>query len=317
MSTPRKSFDPLQSLFAQPAPVGNDPASDPPDPANIEAPSRPRVASASAAADVPKAPRAAAPPVAPVAPVAAAPAPPAGPDPREIAKAIAKAATARAAAARPAVPRPAAPAATAPAAKAPPATKPAPAAPARPAMGEGSLRGAPPPPPRKLSAAEAMEAARRSEADVQARAAATPAPAPARVAPSAPAAPTSPAQAATGSLGITAANLGDTAQALLNQQLPGWTTYVANASVAQDRVVLGALWKAHRTRFIAAAQPEAAAGAAAVVHALQRVAPGELVVVQAVTDRGEYLVWADLRARCLIAAFANSATLMAGLPTAS
>ena len=59
------------------------------------------------------------------------------------------------------------------------------------------------------------------------------------------------------------------------------------------------------------------AGVAAVLHAIQRVAVGELAVVQAVIEGGEFIVWVDFRERGVIAAFASAPVLLAGLQVSS
>ncbi len=277
--------DPLSSLFVQqqpPAEVDAAP-SDTPEPGHI---------------------RATKPVSRPMPPPILPPSPSSGPDPRQLAKALAKAAVAKAGAAPP---RPAA----AEERKAPPAES------------KPTVRGvaAAPPPTRKLSALEAMELARKQEASrepvppppafsVPAKAAppaakpAAPAPAPAASAPVAPV--PAPAQA------VTDDQLGDVVQTVLGSNLPGAQVYVANAMFATDRKSLTALWRSHRARFLATHQVEYAVGASLVLHHLGHAAEGQLAVAHGVTDKGEFLLWVDLEARVLVTAFANPRQLVAG-----
>ncbi len=293
MSTPTNpKKDPLSSLFAQSSqPVADGSASDTPEPGNFRAPrpvSRPMP-----------------PPVLPAAPAA-------GPDPRALAKALAKAAVAKAGA------------------PAPRAEEPAPAAPARAAEAKPVVRGvaAAPPPVRKLSALEALDLARKQEAE---RAAAPPAPtpaaAPAAPAPAAAAAPkATPAPVAAAAAPVVAAapvaapaapvipedQLGDAIQTLLGGALPGAQVYIANAMFATDRKALTALWRAHRARFLATHQIEYAVGSATVLHLLASCPTDQLAMAHGVTDKGEFLLWIDLSTRSLVTAFANPKQLIAG-----
>lgn len=229
------------------------------------------------------------------------PSTPAGPDPRALAKLLAKAAAARAGAP-----------------SAAPGRAPAPAPPPPPARG---LAGAPPP-RRTLSAAEALEAAREAEeaekrrkleearrvaAEARARLAAPPTPAspaiPAAVVIEPPAAvpaasPASPIEAA---------------QALLASRLPGTSLAIATAMYADDRKLLTVLWKAHRGRFLAAGELDHALAADAVLIAASNLGPRELLAATVSTDKGDWLLWMDLRHHQVIAAFANARAWMAGL----
>lgn len=275
--------DPLSSLFVQPPPPSEDGApSDTPEPGHI---------------------RATKPVSRPMPPPVLPPSPSAGPDPRQLAKALAKAAVAKAGAAAPRAPA-------------------APAADQRkvaPAESKPAVRGvaAAPPPTRKLSALEAMELARKQEAE---REAVVPPPpvfsAPAKAAPTkpAPAAPViaaAPAPAAPAQT-VTDDQLGDVVQTVLGANLPGAQVYVANAMFAEDRKALTALWRSHRARFLATHQVEYAVGASLVLHHLGHAAAGQLAVAHGVTDKGEFLLWVDLDARVLITAFANPRQLVAG-----
>lgn len=291
MSTPTNpKKDPLSSLFAQSSqPAAEGSASDTPEPGNFRAPrpvNRPMP-----------------PPVLPAAPAA-------GPDPRALAKALAKAAVAKAGA------------------PAPRAEEPAPAAPARAAEAKPVVRGvaAAPPPVRKLSALEALELARKQEAEraaAPAPAAAPAAPAPAAAAapkatPAPIAAPAAPVAAPAAPVAAPAApvipedQLGDAIQTLLGGALPGAQVYIANAMFATDRKALTALWRAHRARFLATHQIEYAVGSATVLHLLASCPTDQLAMAHGVTDKGEFLLWIDLSTRSLVTAFANPKQLIAG-----
>lgn len=304
--TPPKK-DPLSSLFVQSA-QPPDPAeglSDTPEPGHL---------------------RATRPVSRPMPPPIIPPAPSAGPDPRALAKALAKAAVAKAGAAapRPSEERPKAEAKAAPAPK--------------PAESKPVIRGvaAAPPPTRKLSALEAMEAARKQEAAPPKAAAAAAKPAAASVAApaaapavtlpapppppqfsapevAAPAPPrTAPVLAQSAAPTVSEEQLGDVVQSVLGSNLPGAQVYVANAMFAEDRKTLTALWRSHRARFLATHQVEYAVGASMVLHHLARSAPNQLAVAHGVTDKGEFLLWVDLDARVLLTAFANPRQLVTG-----
>ncbi len=290
--------DPLSSLFVHSAQPTDPPSgpSDTPEPGHL---------------------RATKPVSRPMPPPVLPPSPSSGPDPRQLAKALAKAAVAKAGAA--------------------PARPPAeerPRAEPRPAEGKPVVRGvaAAPPPTRKLSALEAMEAARRQEAEHSAaptpatgrapqaaaaskpaQPAATPAPtlAPAPAAAPVAPAPVPPAPSFAAPI-VTEDQLGDVVQAVLGSNLPGAQVYVANAMFAEDRKSLTALWRSHRARFLATHQVEYAVGAALVLQRLTHAAPNQLAVAHGVTDKGEFLLWVDLEARVLLTAFANPRQLVAG-----
>ena len=107
--------------------------------------------------------------------------------------------------------------------------------------------------------------------------------------------------------------LSDAVQELLPRVLPGaGPMYVAKAVLAEDRTVLKALWKAHRTRFLKDGELERAVGAAAVLHALGGVPAGRLVAAHVVTDASDYLVWLDMEQAALVAAFADARAYFAG-----
>lgn len=235
----------------------------------------------------------------------AEPAPAAGPDPRALAKMLAKAAVAKAGAPTPA-----------------PGAAPPPPPAAPPAAAKG-LAGAPP--PRKtLSAAEALEAARRAEGEeelqrqrrlddarrIAAEAKARLASAPGRAIPAAvviePPPPMPPAGSPL-----------EAAQGLLASRLPGCGYTIASAMYADERKLLAVLWKAHRSRFVATGRVDQALAADAILLATTNLGPRELVAATLVTDKGDWLVWMDLRHHQVIAAFANARAWMSGLePTA-
>ncbi len=247
--------------------------------------------------------------------------PSAGPDPRALAKILAKAAQAKAGA---------------------PASRPAAAAPEAKVEAKPVIRGvaAAPPPQRKLSALEAMDLARKQEADEKAtnvRASQPPAPqialppaptftpAPtASLAPAAPRpavlvaapapalAPPAPVLALPPVATVTEDQLGDIVQSVLGAGLPGAQVYIANAMFADDRKPLTALWRSHRARFLATHQVEYAVGATVVLHHLINDPPQTLAVAHGVTDKGEFLLWVDVGGRRLITAFANPRQLVAG-----
>lgn len=305
MSTSKKGFDPLGSLFDLPDPG---PAVSPP-PAKGQ--------------DVPDATN-----VKPVGPRT-------GPDPVELAKILARAAQAKAGVKKPApsstlVPesapgtkaakpaRPAAPAAAAPAAPAPAAPAPAaaakpakPAAAPAPAAPASRLAGAPPP-RRTLSAADALRVAQEQESRAAAeRAAAPAAPAPAAAAPRAPAVPAAPAAAAASAMPEDA--LADVVSGIIRDSFPSLgDVYVARALVMDDRGVLTALWRAHRARFISNGDMGGAVSVLHVLRALASVGRGQLVAAHAVTDKSDWLLWIDLSAPSPVAAFRDARAWLAG-----
>ncbi|MCK6508144.1 hypothetical protein L6R53_33060, partial [Myxococcota bacterium] len=101
--------------------------------------------------------------------------------------------------------------------------------------------------------------------------------------------------------------LRDAVQELIPEWLPGiGTVFVANAIAVQQRDLLRALWRGHRSKFLADGQLERAVGAAAVLSALDKAPEGTLVAAHAVTDASDYLVWLDLDKRSLVAAFPDA-----------
>lgn len=303
MSTSKKGFDPLGSLFDLPDPG---PAVSPP-PAKGQ--------------DVPDATN-----VKPLGPRT-------GPDPVELAKILARAAQAKAGIKKPApsttlVPesapgtkaaKPARPAAAAPPAPAAPAPAPAatakparPAAAPAPAAPASRLAGAPPP-RRTLSAADALRAAQEEESRAAAERAAAPAvpaaPAPAAAPPRAPAAAAAPPVASA----MPEDALADVVSGIIRDSFPSLgDVYVARALVMDDRGVLTALWRAHRARFISNGDMGGAVSVLAVLRALASVARGQLVAAHAVTDKSDWLLWIDLSTTSPVAAFRDARAWLVG-----
>lgn len=289
MSTNTPKKDPLSSLFGQnPAQEPSQAAgpSDMPEPAHVRT--------------VKPVSRPMPPPVLP-------PSPSAGPDPRALAKMLAKAAVAKAGA--------------------PPAPVAARKEESKPKTeAKPVVRGvaAAPPPVRKLSAMEAMDLARKQEAEKAAPVPSAPAfsPPPAIAAlptiPAAAARAASPAPAPAPAPPVAVAHeisddqLGDVVQAVLGTGLPGAQVYVANAMFADDRKTLSALWRSHRARFLATNQVEYAVGASLVLWHLHNAPPRQLAAAHAVTDKGEFLLWVDLGQRIVLTAFANPRQLVEG-----
>jgi len=252
------------------------------------------------------------------------PAPASGPDPRELAKILAKAAAAKAGVPAGGAPKKAAPA-------------PQPAAPAAPAP-----LSVAPPPRRAMTAAEALEAARRAEADAQqaaeakargdaearlkveqakalARAAAAKAGPPVAAGPAPAATPLRAAEPAVGGRPAPTAvtPLTAAAQSIVAGAWPGVALYVGGTWHAEDRKVLTALWKAHRTRFANAGELGQAASATTVLAALGTTPPRSLAAAHTLADRGDWLVFVDLTHRTVLAAFPDARTLFAGLEGAA
>lgn len=105
--------------------------------------------------------------------------------------------------------------------------------------------------------------------------------------------------------------LGVRVQALIPEALPGLGRLrVERALFADQRDVLADLWRGHRARFLAEGELERAVGTAAVLHALESLPQGQLVVAHVVTDASDYLVWMDVNletgAGGLLAAFADA-----------
>lgn len=284
MSTAKKGFDPLSSLFDVPTPSRVPAAAheEPTDPTAADEP----ISAPPVVIDREDEPA----PVAPAA-VAKAPAAPAV-DPVQLARMLAKAAAAKAGAPKAmAAPAPAA-AAPKPAAKAAPKAEPA----------ASSRAFAAPPPKRALSAEEALAAARAQESAPKPAAA----PAPARPAPR----PVSdPGAADVVPQDATVA----AAQAALTKALPSLAdARVVRAVVMDDRGTLMALWKGHRARMGATGDLVAAVGVGAVLHALGNVGIGKLVAANVSLRGQELLVFLDLATGQAIAAFPDPRSWLGG-----
>lgn len=294
MTTPKKGFDPLASLFDLP---------------ETPPPAAPKMDSSAAVmgGDVPNATQ--------LKPVA-----PAGPDPVQLAKLLAKAAAVKAAestsagTATPALAAKPAVAKTPPAAAARPLpAKPTPAA-AKPKVTSSLASRLAPPPKRALSAEEALNAARSDEAaqrhaeddkraDDQQKAAAAKAIVQAHLAsavsPLAPAKPTPEA--------MREDQLTDMIAGIITAASPELgAVYVANAILMDERVVLAGLWRAHRAKFAATGDLAGAVACGAVLRALTTVPIGQLVAAHAVTDKSDWLVWVDMVSGSPLAAFRDA-----------
>jgi len=102
-------------------------------------------------------------------------------------------------------------------------------------------------------------------------------------------------------------------RALIPAQLPGLGNHtVANAIVTDQRDVLAALWRAHRTKFLSDGHIGMAVGAAAVLNAFERCPQGQLIAAHVVTDASDYLVWIDMSSPSLLAAFPEARSWFAG-----
>ena len=96
---------------------------------------------------------------------------------------------------------------------------------------------------------------------------------------------------------------------LLSRKLPGVQRLeVVNALVMDDREVLKALWKAHRTRMAHHGVLGMVVAATSVLRALEAVPKGQLVAAIAATESSEYLVWVDIGSEATIAAFPDART---------
>ena len=94
---------------------------------------------------------------------------------------------------------------------------------------------------------------------------------------------------------------------LVPASLPGLGKHkVANAIVTDERDVLVALWRAHRSRFLSEGRIERAVSAATVLHALEHCPTGMLIAAHVVTEVSDYLVWIDMKDDSLIAAFPDA-----------
>ena len=107
--------------------------------------------------------------------------------------------------------------------------------------------------------------------------------------------------------------LTDRIQSLIEASLPGVGDIdVKAAKVADERDVLSALWKSHRSKFLSDGELERAVAAARVVDHLKNSPSGALIAAHAVTAASDYLVWIDLQSGSLVAAFADARAYFAG-----
>jgi len=102
-------------------------------------------------------------------------------------------------------------------------------------------------------------------------------------------------------------------QELIPACLPGvGEVEVANAKVMDERDVLKAIWKSHRSKFLADGELERAVAAARVLQSFELAPEGALVAAHVMTDASDYLVWIDLQSGSLVAAFADARSYFAG-----
>ncbi len=297
MSSSKKGFDPLASLFDLP---------ETPPPVSPSAPPAKGDALPEASHLKP------APPVVP---------PLAGPDPAALAKILARAAVARAGAPKPApggttlVPEGRGQALAA--APKPAANTAKSAAPPVVAASPLSRLMAAPPPRKSVSVEEAMrlagedESRRRSEA---AAAKAAPAP-PQPAAPFVPPAPSAGVAAPAPGAAVAAprGDISDVVGGIIQDSLPELgAVYIAKALVMDDRGVLTALWRAHRARFGSTGDVAGAVAVSAVLRALAATRSGQLAVAHAVTDKSDWLIWVDLSTSTTVAAFKDARAWFGG-----
>jgi hypothetical protein len=102
-------------------------------------------------------------------------------------------------------------------------------------------------------------------------------------------------------------------QELIPACLPGvGEVEVANAKVMDEREVLVAIWKSHRSKFLADGELERAVAAARVLQCFNTAPSGALVAAHVMTSASDYLVWIDLQTGSLVAAFADARSYFAG-----
>lgn len=107
--------------------------------------------------------------------------------------------------------------------------------------------------------------------------------------------------------------LTDRIQVLIEASLPGVGDLdVKAARIADEREVLSALWKSHRSKFLSDGELERAVAAARVVDVLKHAPSGALIAAHAVTAASDYLVWINLQNGSLVAAFADARAYFAG-----
>ena len=297
MSTPKKGFDPLASLFDLPEtpPARPDPVYTPP----------PTVVGG----DVPD--------VAELKPSA----PPAlpGPDPAQLAKILARAAAAKAAAGAPARALPSAGPRSVPPPPKLPVTKAA-ATVAPPAKGKaaGSLASRMAPPPRRVLSAEQALAAARSDEEAQRAAGAAKRTGDEQKAAAAKvifqqARAASVVSAPAPLPPMRADQLADMLAGIVATAAPELgAVYFANAVLIDDRAAQAAIWRGHRARFATQGDLDAAVACGAVLRALTSLPMGNLAVAHAVTDKTDWLVWVDLVSGSPLAAFRDARAWFSG-----
>jgi hypothetical protein len=107
--------------------------------------------------------------------------------------------------------------------------------------------------------------------------------------------------------------LADRIQELIPACLPGvGDVEVANAKVMDEREVLVAIWKSHRSKFLSDGELERAVAAARVLQSFNTSPAGALVAAHVMTSASDYLVWIDLQTGSLVAAFADARSYFAG-----
>ncbi len=107
--------------------------------------------------------------------------------------------------------------------------------------------------------------------------------------------------------------LADRIQELIPACLPGVGDVEAvNAKVMDEREVLVAIWKSHRSKFLADGELERAVAAARVLQAFDSAPAGALVAAHVLTSASDYLLWIDLQSGSLVAAFADARSYFAG-----
>jgi hypothetical protein len=107
--------------------------------------------------------------------------------------------------------------------------------------------------------------------------------------------------------------LTDRIQELIVSSLPGIGTVSVQAAIVTDeREVLIALWKGHRSKFLADGQLERAVSSTRVLDSFKHAPNGALIAAHAVTDASDYLVWIDLQTGSLVAAFSDARAYFAG-----
>jgi hypothetical protein len=163
---------------------------------------------------------------------------------------------------------------------------------------------------RPSSALEAARAAAAKEAAARATAPAPAAPAPAAPTPAA-VAPVAPAAAAPARAPAPAASP-RSPQALLDAAFAGQPVQVVRLLGAEQRALLGSLWKAHRARALQEADLAGAVVASLVIGGLDRAAPGALVAAEVEVAGQRRACFIDLGAGQVLAALPDPALYLTG-----